>query len=168
MRKKRSGPVLVAYATKHGSTREVAADVARVLRQARLDVEIAPAREVKSLGRFSAVVLGGALYMGRWHKHARRLLERRRAELAALPVAVFALGPGSTKPEDIERARGELEKALAAAPEVKPVSTAIFGGVIDPAKLRFPFNKMNAVDARDWQAIQAWAEAVAHELAAPE
>ena len=53
--------VLVAYATRRGSTREVAADVARVIRQSGVEVEISPAREVKSLDRYRAVVLGGAL-----------------------------------------------------------------------------------------------------------
>jgi menaquinone-dependent protoporphyrinogen oxidase len=156
--------VLVAYATKHGSTREVAADVARVLRQAGFEVEISPAREVKKLDRYGAVVLGGALYMGRLHKDARKLLKRRRDELAALPVAVFAMGPGSSEPEALESVLPQLARALAAVPEVHPVSSAIFGGVIDPGKLRFPFKNMPAGDARDWTAIEAWAVEVAGKL----
>jgi len=150
--------VLVAYATKRGSTREVANDVARVIRESGLEIEIYPAREVKSLDRYSAVVLGGALYMGRWHKDARRLLKRMRHGLASLPLAVFAMGPGSIEPEAIERARSQLTRALDAVPEVHPFSTAIFGGVIAKRK--------ETVDARDWDAIQAWAEALAHELSA--
>jgi menaquinone-dependent protoporphyrinogen oxidase len=150
--------VLVAYATRRGSTREVAADVARVIRQSGVEVEISPAREVKSLDRYRAVVLGGALYMGRWHKDARKLLKRRRGELASLPLAVFAIGPKS--------AAAELARALDAVPEVHPFSTAVFGGVIDRSKLGFPFKRMPAVDARDWEAIQAWADEVVRELAA--
>jgi menaquinone-dependent protoporphyrinogen oxidase len=150
--------VLVAYATKRGSTREVAFDVARVIRESGLEVEISPAREVKSLDRYSTVVLGGALYMGRWHKHARKLLKRMRSELESQPLAVFAMGPGSTEPEAIGRVGAQLKRALDAVPEVHPFSTAIFGGVI--------VKKKTNVDARDWDAIQAWAEAVAHEVAA--
>jgi menaquinone-dependent protoporphyrinogen oxidase len=150
--------VLVAYATKRGSTREVANDVARVIRESGLEIEIYPAREVKSLDRYSAVILGGALYMGRWHKDARKLLKRKRHELASLPLAVFAMGPGSIEPEAIERARSQLTRALDAVPEVHPFSTAIFGGVIAKRK--------ETVDARDWDAIQAWAEALVHELSA--
>jgi menaquinone-dependent protoporphyrinogen oxidase len=75
--------VLVVYATKRGSTREVAADAARVIRQSGVEVEISPAREAKSLDRYRAVVPGGALYLGRRHKDARKLLKRRRRELAA-------------------------------------------------------------------------------------
>jgi menaquinone-dependent protoporphyrinogen oxidase len=150
--------VLVSYATKRGSTREVAADVARVIRESGPEVEICPAREVKSLDRYSAVVLGGALYMGRWHKDARKLLKRKRRELESLPLAVFAMGPGSTAPAAIEEARAQLARALNAVSEVHPFSTAIFGGVI--AK------KGGTVDARDWDAIQAWADEVVRGLSA--
>src|ERR1035437_2829749 len=149
--------VLVAYATKRGSTREVAADVARVIRQSGAEVEISPAREVKKLDRYQAVVLGGALYMGRWHKDARRMLKRHRPELASLPLAVFALGPKEITPEAIEKAGAALARALAEVPEVHPFSTAIFGGVIDSKRLHFPFSRMPAGDARDWNAIQDWA-----------
>ena len=149
--------VLVAYATKRGSTREVAADVARVIRQSGAEVDISPAREVKSLERYRAVVLGGALYMGRWHKDARKLLKRYRVELAALPVAVFAMGPKSNEPEALAGAGAELARALEAVPEVHPFSTAVFGGV-------FSFGKKHAVDARDWKAIENWAEEVVRGL----
>jgi menaquinone-dependent protoporphyrinogen oxidase len=152
--------VLVAYATKRGSTREVAAEVARVIRQSGAEVEISPAREVKSLDRYQAVVLGGALYMGRWHKDARKLLKRFRSQLTSMPLAVFAMGPKSSEPEALESAGAGLTRALDDVPEVHPFSTAIFGGVIDPSKLRFPFKKMPAGDARDWKAIEAWADEV--------
>jgi menaquinone-dependent protoporphyrinogen oxidase len=156
--------VLVAYATKRGSTREVAAEVARVIRQSGAEVEIFPAREVKSLDRYQAVVLGGALYMRRWHKDARKLLKRYRSQLASLPLAVFAMGPDSTKPEALESAGAELARALDDVPEVHPFATAIFGGVIDPSKLGFPLKRMSAVDARDWKAIESWANEVVRGL----
>jgi len=152
--------VLVAYATKHGSTREVAADVARVLRQAGFEVEINPARDVKSLDHFQAVVLGGALYMGRLHKDARKLLKRARGELASLPLAVFAMGPNSTEPEELAAAGAQLKRALGAVPELEPLATAVFGGVRK-------FGKKKMLDARDWNAIQAWAEDVARKLSKP-
>ena len=111
-------------------------------------------------------MLGGALYIGRWHKDARKLLKRRRRELASLPLAVFALGPKSTEPEALENAAAQLARALDAVPEVHSFSAAVFGSVIDPSKLGFPFKHMPAVDARDWNAIQDWAGDVARELAA--
>ncbi|MGZ4387390.1 MAG: flavodoxin domain-containing protein [Gaiellaceae bacterium] len=152
------GRVLVAYATKHGSTREVAESVASTLRGRGIDVEVKPAVAVNELDPYSAVVLGGALYTGRWHADARRLLAKRRKELAALPVAVFAMGPKTLDAAAIESSRKQLQQALAKVPEVKPLSIAIFGGVLDPKQHRFPFNRMEAMDARDWNAIREWAD----------
>ena len=78
-----------------------------------------------------------------------------------MPVAVFGMGPATLEEKDVASSRKQLERALRKAPEVKPVSVAIFGGVVDPAKLRFPFNRMPASDARDWDAISAWTADVA-------
>jgi hypothetical protein len=46
-------------------------------------------------------------------------------------------------------------------PDVSPSAVAIFGGVVDPSKLRFPLSRMPASDARDWEAIASWAKDVA-------
>ena len=46
-------------------------------------------------------------------------------------------------------------------PRVAPVAVTIFGGVVDPEQLRFPFSRMAPSDARDWDAIAAWADEVA-------
>jgi menaquinone-dependent protoporphyrinogen IX oxidase len=76
-------------------------------------------------------------------------------------VAVFALGPKTTQPEDIADARRQLDHALQRFPEVEPVSIAVFGGVIDPAQLHFPFSHLPASDARDWREIRRWADDLA-------
>jgi menaquinone-dependent protoporphyrinogen oxidase len=156
-----SGTILVAYATKHGSTAEVAEEVCRTLRARGAHVDLRPASDVNDLRPYAGVVVGGCLYMGRWHRDARRLLRRRHESLAALPVAVFAMGPQTLEAKPVAMARKQLDKALTKVPSVRPVSVAIFGGVVDPAKLRFPFNRMKAGDARDWEAIRAWAAEVA-------
>lgn len=153
-------PVLVAYATKRESTHEVADAVAATLRELDHAVEVRPAAEVTSLSSYGAVVIGGALYMGRWHHDARHFLSRHREALTHLPVAVFAMGPRTTAPADIEGSRRQLDAAFAKEPGLEPVSVAIFGGVIDPAKLRFPFRNIGATDARDWDAIRSWADTV--------
>ncbi|HLB03791.1 MAG TPA: flavodoxin domain-containing protein [Gaiellaceae bacterium] len=163
-----AGSVLVAYATKKGSTREVAEAIAGTLRAQGLEVELRPAGEVGDVGGYDGVVLGGALYMARWHPDARQFLRRHRKALATLPVAVFGMGPLALAERDVAGSRQQLERALAKTPEVNPVSVAIFGAVVDPAKLRFPFSHMPATDARDWDAIRAWAEEVAAELVARE
>jgi menaquinone-dependent protoporphyrinogen oxidase len=154
-------PVLVAYATKAGSTREVADAVARTLREHGLEADVRPAAEVGTLATYGAVILGTALYTGRVHRDARRFLRSHRAELTERPLAVFAMGPKTLADEEVAASRAQLDRALAAHPELRPDPVAIFGGVVEPAKLRFPFNHMPASDARDWDAIRAWADQVA-------
>jgi menaquinone-dependent protoporphyrinogen oxidase len=157
--------VLVAYATSHGSTREVAESVADTLRARGLDVDVQPAADVHGLNGHDAVVLGGALYTGRWHSDARRFLEHHRDELASRPLAVFAMGPATREAADIAHSRAQLDRALSKHAELHPSSAAVFGGVVDPARLRFPFNRMPASDARDWAEIRSWAESLADGLA---
>jgi menaquinone-dependent protoporphyrinogen oxidase len=161
-----SESVLVAYATKHGSTEEVASDIAATLLTHGLDVDVHPAGEVEGLDGYDAVVLGGALYMGRLHADARRFLKRHRKELSHRPLAVFAMGPQTLGEADVAGSRKQLDRALASVPELEPVSVAIFGGVVVPSELSFPFNRMAATDARDWDAIRRFADELATRLAA--
>ena len=69
-----SNPVLVAYATRYGSTQEVADKIAATLRQSGLTVEVQPAKQVRTLDGYRAVVLGAPLYMSDWLKEARNFL----------------------------------------------------------------------------------------------
>jgi menaquinone-dependent protoporphyrinogen oxidase len=153
--------VLVAYATKRGSTHEVADTIAATLLEQGLDVDVRPAASVADITAYNSVVLGGALYTGRWHREARQFLARHRKALVRIPIAVFAMGPRTLEEADVNASREQLERALARVREVKPIATAVFGGVVDPTKLGFPFNRMPASDARDWQAIHEWAAALA-------
>jgi menaquinone-dependent protoporphyrinogen oxidase len=153
--------VLVAYATKHGSTRQVAEAVAERLGAHGIATFTRPAGDVGSLEGYQGVVLGSAIYTGRLHADARRFLRRHATELAAWPLAVFAMGPRTLADEDVASSRGQLESALAKEPTVHPLATAIFGGVFDPAQHHFPLNRMPVSDVRDWPAIHAWADEVA-------
>jgi menaquinone-dependent protoporphyrinogen oxidase len=155
------GPkILIAYGTKHGSTEQVARSIGETLNELGLEAETLPAAGVDDLTAYDGVVVGGALYMGRWHPDALRFVENHRATLATLPVAVFAMGPRTLDERDVDGARAQLAKALAKVPAVDPYAVAVFGGVVDPGTLRFPLNRMPASDARDWDAIRAWAAEV--------
>lgn len=160
-------PLLVTYATKHGSTLEVAEAIARSLREQSLEVEVQPAASVRDLAPYAGVVLGGALYMGRLHTDARRFLRRHSKALEDLPLAVFAMGPLTTDDAQVEGSWKQLRHALSRVPRVQPVSTAIFGGVVDPSQLHFPFNHMPASDARNWERIDSWARELAPVFARP-
>jgi menaquinone-dependent protoporphyrinogen oxidase len=152
-----SNTILMAYGSKHGSTQEVAHAVAEELQAHGVDVETLPAREVEDLRPYAGVVVGGSIYMGRWHADAIGLLERHTNALSELPVAVFGMGPRTVEQHDVESAMAQLRRSLAKVPEVEPTAVAVFGGVINPRSLRFPFSRMPASDARDWDAIRSWA-----------
>jgi menaquinone-dependent protoporphyrinogen oxidase len=124
-----------------------------------------PAADVGHLHRYDGVVLGGALYMGRLHKDARRFLNRHKDDLPVRSLAVFAMGPRTLDDAEVTSSRAQLEHALAAAPGLTPVSIAIFGGVVAPDTIRFPLSRMPASDARDWAAIEAWATELAERFA---
>jgi menaquinone-dependent protoporphyrinogen oxidase len=157
--------ILVAYASKHGSTHEVAERVASELAGApSTAVDVRPAADIRVVDDYDAVVLGGALYMGRLHADARRFLRRHRNTLASRPLAVFAMGPQTSGDADLEGSRRQLDRALARVPELEPLSVAIFGGVLRPSELHFPFNRMDPVDARDWETIHDWATTVRDSL----
>ena len=152
---------LIAYASKHGSTHEVADQIAEILRGSGLGGDVRPASSVDDVDAYDAVVIGGALYMGHWHRDARRLLDRMSDELRERPVFVFGMGPMDLEQKSVEGARKQVDHALAKVPDVEPVSVAIFGGVVHPDELHFPFNHMPEADARDPEAIRAWTDDIA-------
>lgn len=155
--------VLVAFATMYGSTKEVAEAIASALRGVGVDADVKPARDVKKLDGYGAVVLGAPLIVHKLQKDARGFLSRHERALKGLPLAVFALGPCKNPRDDKEWAdcRGQFDGVLAGLGGLKPIAAELFGGRFDPALLKFPWNKMAgsepASDARDWNAIEAWA-----------
>lgn len=157
--------ILVAYASTHGSTQEVADAVAVTLRGCGTEVDLLPARKVQSLEGYDAVVLGAPLYILHLHKDAQRFLAKHRKTLSSgLPVAVFAGGPfGKGDEAEWQTIRQQLDADLAKYPWLTPASVEVIGGRFDPAKLRFPWNLVPALkqmppsDLRDWNAIRAWA-----------
>lgn len=160
-----SNRVLVVYASRHGSTREVAEEIAAELEAEGFPVDVAAARTIRSVGGYSAVVVGGALYTGRWHKDAVAFLQRHPRGLHDVPLAIYAMGPRTLADHEVAASRAQLDRALEPL-HVHPFAVAIFGGVVDPTKLHFPFSRMAAVDARDHAAIQRWAREVGTQAAA--
>lgn len=145
--------ILVVFATKNGSTEEVAGAIAETLRDKGRTVVLSRARDVKEPVRGSdLVVLGAPLYAGRWHRDAHRFLESHREELGGVPIAVFGMGPRSGEEEGWRSSRAQLDRALAKRSWLSPVAVAVFGGV-DP-----PRGRRERRDLRDWTAIRAWAE----------
>jgi menaquinone-dependent protoporphyrinogen oxidase len=157
--------ILVTWATRYGSTEEVAHAIADDLLQLGLAVKAQPLSEVTGLERYGAVVLGCALYIGRLHKDVRHFLNAHRDELRRLPVGMFVLGPVHADAKEFASAEQQMKKELAKFPWFAPVAQQVIGGRFDPQRLGFArflpaLRNLAASDARDWDSIHAWAGAL--------
>ncbi len=157
--------ILLAYATRYGSTQEVAEAITTTLREDGLKVDIQPMQDVKNLDNYNAVVLGAAIYNARWHPEAHKFLSKYQETLIHLPVAIFALGPLSTSDSAMLRSRRQLDMELEKYPWLKPVAVEMFVGKLDPAKLGI-FDRLfsKASDHRDWKAIRTWVNSLNAQL----
>jgi len=90
------GRALLVYATRHGSTQEVADAVAEVLRASFAEVDVYEAPSAPSPAGYDAVVVGGPMIMG-WHKGARKYVKRHKDRLDAVPFAVFVTAASLTE-----------------------------------------------------------------------
>ena len=165
------GQVLVAYATKYGATAEIAEKMGQVLRQAGLRTDVLEVDDVDDLSSYQAVVLGSAVYIGRWRKEAVKFLKANETVLAEKLVWLFSSGP-TGKGDPVELTQGwRFPKALQPiADRIRPRDIAVFHGAVDVGKLNFIEKwmiknvKAPLGDFRDWDAITSWATAIADEL----
>ncbi len=158
---------LVAYGSKRGGTEGLAFQVADGLRAEGFVVHARPAGDVHEIGSFDVVILGGALYAGRWHKAARRLATRHAAELREHPIYFFSSGPldASAVQGDIPPVRGvaDLMRRVGARGHVT------FGGRLSPYARGFPASAMAKRRAGDWRdpgQVHDWTRRIAAELRA--
>ena len=168
-----SRTVLVAYASEHGATREIAEHIARTLTDAGLRVDVHDAGDVRDVGAYAAVVIGSAVYMGRWRGSARRLVKRHERELGEREVWLFSSGPvGEAPAADDARAYKYTHPrfALEEAQRIGAHEHAVFGGRVPDAGFIARSMRENTPpelrDLRDWDAIGSWAEGIAATLRA--
>lgn len=157
--------VLVAYASKHGSTQEIAEAIGAELRGAGIGVEVVPAGRVRSLDDYDAVILGSGLYSATWLREANRFVRARAEALAARPTWLFSSGPldQSARWSDIPMTPHVAE--VAAGIGIRGHRT--FGGRLleGVSPLDAAGNPTHRTgDFRDWDAIRAWAREIASEL----
>jgi menaquinone-dependent protoporphyrinogen oxidase len=172
--------VLVAYASRHGSTEGIAERIAETLRASGVDARALPAASVKKVSEYDAFVIGSAAYMFSWLKDAVALVRRNRGVLSARPVWLFSSGPLGTDPLD---AKGRDQKVVTIPKEIPELMESVharehrvfFGayqpalkpvGVAERLMQLMPAAKkaLPAGDFRDWPEIEAWAAAIAHDL----
>lgn len=156
--------ILVTAASKHGSTSEIAEAIGAELGARGLEVTVAPVQEVGGIDGYDAVVLGSAVYLGKWVKPAKEFAVREAAALVSVPVWLFSSGPiGSPPPEDpADRRQGdEIAKAIGARDH------RLFAGKLDRKGLSLLERaavraaKLPDGDFRPWDEIRAWAAGIA-------
>ena len=159
--------VLVTAATRHGSTEEIAALIARVLRLRGMDTVELPAADVEDMSEYDAVVLGSAVYAGHWLAPATSLVSRFQAQLAELPVWLFSSGPVGFP---LTPAKAEDMTGVVSA--IGAIEHRLFAGKLDKSDLgrleRAMVRMVRAPegDYRDFNEVSHWAAAIAETLAA--
>jgi menaquinone-dependent protoporphyrinogen oxidase len=168
-----SAKALVAYATKYGATAEIAEKIGEVLRADGISADVSPVTGVKDLSSYGAVVLGSAVYIGRWRKEAARFLKAKVKQLAERAVWIFSSGPtGKGDPVDLMEGWCFPKGLQPVIDRIHPRDIVVFHGAIDPDKMKglekWMIKKVGAAveDSRDWEAITSWAKGIASAITA--
>lgn len=157
--------LLIASASKHGSTHEIATGIASVLQAAghEVDARLMTPDFSPTIGTYDAVILGSAVYFGRWMPEAVQFVEHHRAALATRPVWLFSSGPlgpeGDLMPVDPGQMAGIINDIGARGHQA-------FDGSLWPDSLNIgewltiKVIQAPTGDYRDWPAIRAWASEI--------
>jgi menaquinone-dependent protoporphyrinogen oxidase len=161
----------VTYATKYGATAEIAEKIGQVLRQAGLHTNVLPVDRVRDLSSYKAVVLGSAVYIGRWRKEAAKFLKDNEKVLAEQLVWLFSSGPtGEGDPMELTKGWHFPRAQQPIADHIQPRDITVFHGAIHMKKLnlieKWMINNVKAPlgDFRDWDVITSWATTIADVL----
>lgn len=166
--------ILVTYASRAGSTVGVAEAIGQTLAANGLQVDVRPMSDVTDLAPYRAVVAGSAIRDGQWLPEAMQFMRTHQAALSQRPVATFMVCMTMAAKNETYRA-GVAEWMGPVRALVRPVSEGYFAGALDLSKVpslrkRLMFRVSIALgvwaegDHRDWDAIRAWAEALAPRL----
>jgi menaquinone-dependent protoporphyrinogen oxidase len=163
--------VLIAYASKAGSTGEVAGVIGEELSAKGLSVDVLQLKQVKDLRSYQAIVVGSAIRMGSWLPDATKFLETHKTELSRIPIAFFTIC--MTLYEETEQNRHKVEEFMQPVRDIlEPVSLGLFAGKMDYSKLSFldrqiiKMVKTPEGDFRNWDTIRSWSREIQPALSA--
>jgi menaquinone-dependent protoporphyrinogen oxidase len=160
--------LLVTYASKYGSTAEIAEVIGKELRKRSYEVEVKSIDAVTDLAGYDGFVIGSAIYAGGWLKSAADFLRSNQEALASRPVWLFSSGPtGEGDPNEIMGGDWTFPEDLTEVREaIKPRDVILFHGKIDLDQLSFGEKmiiksvKATVGDYRDWLVIRSWANLI--------
>ena len=172
-----TGKILVAYASRCGSTGGVAEAIGKVLCRSGAAVDVRLIEHVKDLAPYGAVVVGSAVRRGAWLYEAIDFVGKNRRALSRMPTAYFLTCLAMSRPGDQTRAvaRSYMDSVIKTVPEVRPRDMGLFAGALDYTKIR-PFMRgimrskmaekgIKEGDYRDFAAVRAWAGGLAAKIA---
>jgi menaquinone-dependent protoporphyrinogen oxidase len=168
--------ILVAFASKHNSTAEIASYIGQVLRESvNFEVHVRSVDTIVSVASYDAVILGSAVYAGKWQTSAEDFVLSHRIDLAKRYVWLFSSGPlGKGDPKALTNGWEIPETLESAVIYIAPRDVAVFSGKLDPEDLGFVERFITKVvknpsgDFRDWNMIRNWAKRIAETLYAEE
>ncbi len=157
--------ILVGYASKYGSTGGIAETIGKELCNAGATVDVFPARNAINVNSYQGVIIGSAIYMGKWMSEAVDFVKENKDTLSKVPVAYFLVGMTLVRPTEENRAKvlSYMDPILKAVPEIKPVGIGTFAGAMNYNNLSWINKKILKSkgtpegDFRDWNEIRAWA-----------
>ena len=160
--------ILVTYASRAGSTADVAEAIGKTLTENGIQVDVIPMQDVKDLSNYRAVVAGSAIRAAKWLPEAAQFIQSHRAELAQKPFAMFTvcITLAMSNTEQYRSAVRNWTTPMRA--QVDPFSEGLFAGMLDFSKLPLNWDTLRLRvtvalgifprgDRRDWNAIHAWA-----------
>jgi menaquinone-dependent protoporphyrinogen oxidase len=174
LEKKTGKKVLIAYASRCGTTGGVAEAIGKVLCDRGAVVDVRLVGDVNDLSPYHAMIVGSAIRMGKWLPEAAGFVKNNQDTLHRLPIAYFVvcLTMKDNTAENRSKALAYLDPVRKEAPRIQPVATGLFPGAMN-------FNKLSLVhktilkakgasegDYRDWTAIRTWAEGLSSPLLA--
>jgi menaquinone-dependent protoporphyrinogen oxidase len=170
--------ILVAHASKHGATGEIAERIAEGLRAGGRHADARPFEEAGDLADYEGFVIGSSTYSTHWLRDASAFVRDNRDLLAQRPVWLFSGGPLGAEASDAEgvdrHAAFEPREICGFQAAIHPRDHRVFFGALEPGRLSFAERsclKMAATratvpygDFREWAQIEQWAAGIAQEL----
>jgi menaquinone-dependent protoporphyrinogen oxidase len=152
---------LVTYGSKMGGTQGLAEMVGNALEARGFAVDLSPARDAELGAGYDLVVVGGALYAGRWHRDAVQFVRRHADALHGTEVWFFSSGPldESATTRDIP----PVKQVAALMAKVDAHGHATFGGRLVPKPRGFVARMMAKKLAGDWRDadhVERWVDGI--------
>ncbi|HXD10883.1 MAG TPA: flavodoxin domain-containing protein [Anaerolineales bacterium] len=172
-----SNKILVTYASRAGSTAEVAEAIGRTLAEGGAQVDVRAMNDVKDLSSYRAVVAGSAIRASRWLPEATQFIKTHQAILTRKPFAMFTVCITMAMKNAENYRAGVAGWVAPVRALVKPLDEGFFAGMLDFSKLPLNWDTLMlrltvAVgifprgDHRDWNAINNWAKGLRSVLGA--